>query len=80
MRKWYHVKIFSEMLSYMVPYAGDNLLTAVSVARDCHMIDAQDRAVLLHVSPPSGDESASIHWTTADDLNQPVTPSPQVRL
>ncbi|XP_074653844.1 polyamine-transporting ATPase 13A3-like isoform X2 [Tubulanus polymorphus] len=49
-----------------VMVTGDNMLTAVSVARDCSMIKPDERVVLVQAHPPEGDHTASIEWTDAE--------------
>ena len=48
---------------------GDNMLTALSVARQCHMIGTDEEVVMVDASPPDGVKSASVHWrqVTADN-------------
>lgn len=41
---------------------GDNILTAISVARHCGMIEERDRLVVVNAQPPEGDKPASIRW------------------
>ena len=48
------------------------MLTALSVARDCNMIEKCDRAVLVHVIPPLDEQPAHIQWMYAEDSNQTV--------
>ena len=47
--------------------AGDNILTALSVARECRMIAPADSTLLVDVLPPSDGEEATIRWTYADN-------------
>ena len=46
------------------------MLTALSVARDCGMIEKKDSAVLVHVVPPSGSRNAYIEWTYGNEANK----------
>ena len=45
---------------------GDNILTALSVGRQCGMVGRKDRVILLKAQPPDGDEVAKISWELAD--------------
>ena len=46
--------------------SGDNILTAVSVARECSMIGRKDRVIQVQASPPAGDRAAQIEWICHD--------------
>uniref|UniRef100_A0A8C2Z3D1 ATPase 13A3 n=1 Tax=Cyclopterus lumpus TaxID=8103 RepID=A0A8C2Z3D1_CYCLU len=41
---------------------GDNLLTAISVARDCGMVRAHERVIIADAAPPKDFHPASITW------------------
>uniref|UniRef100_A0A3B4U992 Polyamine-transporting ATPase 13A3 n=1 Tax=Seriola dumerili TaxID=41447 RepID=A0A3B4U992_SERDU len=41
---------------------GDNMLTAISVARDCGMIRAHEKIIIADAVPPKDLQSASITW------------------
>ncbi|XP_042354319.1 polyamine-transporting ATPase 13A3-like isoform X4 [Plectropomus leopardus] len=41
---------------------GDNMLTAVSVARDCGMVRAHERVIIADAAPPKDSHPASITW------------------
>ncbi|CAL8281134.1 unnamed protein product [Lota lota] len=41
---------------------GDNMLTAISVARDCGMICPRDRVIIAEATPPKDLQPASITW------------------
>ena len=45
--------------------SGDNLLTAVSVARECGMIPPEAAAVVVTAHPPSSERPAYLEYTTA---------------
>uniref|UniRef100_A0AAY4A9C8 Cation-transporting ATPase n=1 Tax=Denticeps clupeoides TaxID=299321 RepID=A0AAY4A9C8_9TELE len=45
---------------------GDNMLTAISVARDCGMIDPQERVIIAEAQAPRGGQAAKIYWHYAD--------------
>lgn len=49
---------------------GDNMLTAVSVARDCGMILPQDKVIIAEALPPKDGKVAKIIWHYADSLTQ----------
>lgn len=54
---------------------GDNMLTAVSVARDCGMILPQDKVIIAEALPPKDGKVAKINWHYADSLTQCSHPS-----
>lgn len=41
---------------------GDNILTAVSVARECSIIGRNQRVIQVQASPPTDRTSAKIDW------------------
>ena len=45
---------------------GDNMLTAISVARDCGMIPPQDTVIIADALPPHNGQAAKITWRYAD--------------
>lgn len=49
-----------------VMVTGDNMLTAISVARDCGMIPPQDTVIIAEAVPPHDGHSARINWRYAD--------------
>ncbi|XP_076007323.1 polyamine-transporting ATPase 13A3 isoform X2 [Genypterus blacodes] len=49
-----------------VMVTGDNMLTAISVARDCGMIPPQDTVIIADALPPHDGHSAKISWRYAD--------------
>ncbi|XP_038301283.1 polyamine-transporting ATPase 13A3 isoform X2 [Canis lupus baileyi] len=51
-----------------VMVTGDNMLTAVSVARDCGMILPQDKVIIAEALPPKDGKVAKINWHYADTL------------
>ncbi|XP_073929596.1 polyamine-transporting ATPase 13A3 isoform X4 [Castor canadensis] len=53
-----------------VMVTGDNMLTAVSVARDCGMILPQDKVIIAEALPPKDGKVAKINWHYADSLTQ----------
>ncbi|XP_058412074.1 polyamine-transporting ATPase 13A3 isoform X1 [Diceros bicornis minor] len=53
-----------------VMVTGDNMLTAVSVARDCGMILPQDKVIIAEALPPRDGKVAKINWHYADTLPQ----------
>ncbi|XP_011844369.1 PREDICTED: probable cation-transporting ATPase 13A3 [Mandrillus leucophaeus] len=58
-----------------VMVTGDNMLTAVSVARDCGMILPQDKVIIAEALPPKDGKVAKINWHYADSLTQCGHPS-----
>ncbi|PVD35316.1 hypothetical protein C0Q70_02276 [Pomacea canaliculata] len=52
---------------------GDNMLTALSVARECGMVDRTDKIILVQASPPEGQKTqAEIEFYYADDRTKQV--------
>uniref|UniRef100_A0A3B3XIL2 Polyamine-transporting ATPase 13A3 n=1 Tax=Poecilia mexicana TaxID=48701 RepID=A0A3B3XIL2_9TELE len=51
-----------------VMVTGDNMLTAVSVARDCGMIPPEDTVIIADALPPHDGQAAKITWRYADSL------------
>ncbi|XP_049572859.1 polyamine-transporting ATPase 13A3 isoform X2 [Syngnathus scovelli] len=49
-----------------VMVTGDNMLTAISVARDCGMILPQDTVIISEAIPPHDGQTARITWRCAD--------------
>lgn len=62
-----------------VHFTGDNILTAISVARDCGMILPQDRVIIADALPPRDGQVARINWRYADNPNKHSS-KPEVRL
>ncbi|KAH0624303.1 hypothetical protein JD844_008007 [Phrynosoma platyrhinos] len=51
-----------------VMVTGDNMLTAISVARDCGMIRPQDKVIIADALPPKDGQPARVNWHYADAL------------
>ncbi|XP_061739900.1 polyamine-transporting ATPase 13A3 isoform X2 [Nerophis ophidion] len=49
-----------------VMVTGDNMLTAISVARDCGMIPPQDAVIIAEATAPHDGQTARITWRYAD--------------
>ncbi|XP_030629538.1 probable cation-transporting ATPase 13A3 [Chanos chanos] len=49
-----------------VMVTGDNMLTAVSVARDCGMIGSNERVIIADAVPPKSGHTAKINWHYTD--------------
>uniref|UniRef100_A0A673CL98 Polyamine-transporting ATPase 13A3 n=1 Tax=Sphaeramia orbicularis TaxID=375764 RepID=A0A673CL98_9TELE len=61
-----------------VMVTGDNMLTAISVARDCGMIPPQDTVIIADALPPHGGQAAKITWRYADKPSKTTDePKPQ---
>uniref|UniRef100_A0A670J190 ATPase cation transporting 13A2 n=1 Tax=Podarcis muralis TaxID=64176 RepID=A0A670J190_PODMU len=56
-----------------VMVTGDNMLTAVNVARSCRMVNAKERVLFVHAAPPRGrDEPAALRFVPYEHhLEQP---------
>ncbi|XP_033641842.1 probable cation-transporting ATPase 13A3 isoform X2 [Asterias rubens] len=55
-----HELIAADIRTVMV--TGDNMLTAISVARDCGMVAPMSKVIMVNATPPSGEGPASISW------------------
>ena len=55
------------------------MLTALSVARDCGMIERKDKVILAMVTPPIGTQPPSVEWTYAEDAKRNVTEIQTIR-
>ncbi|KAL7991168.1 hypothetical protein Chor_012823 [Crotalus horridus] len=53
-----------------VMVTGDNMLTAISVARDCGMILPPDKVIVAEALPPKDGHPARIKWHHADALER----------
>ncbi|XP_013910145.1 PREDICTED: probable cation-transporting ATPase 13A2 [Thamnophis sirtalis] len=49
-----------------VMVTGDNMLTAVNVARSCQMLQAQERVVFVNAAPPSRGKAAALTFTPSE--------------
>jgi magnesium-transporting ATPase (P-type) len=47
--------------------SGDNLLTAVSVSRQCGLVPADDQLVFANAHPPEDGQPARISWELSAD-------------
>lgn len=61
---------------YILP--GDNMLTAVSVARNCGMILPQDEVIIAEALPPKDGQVAQIHWLYADNASKHLESATEV--
>ncbi|XP_028284295.1 probable cation-transporting ATPase 13A3 isoform X2 [Parambassis ranga] len=51
---------------------GDNMLTAISVARDCGMVRPYEKVIIADAVPPRDFQPASITWTYTENPAQTV--------
>ncbi|XP_070775193.1 polyamine-transporting ATPase 13A3-like [Enoplosus armatus] len=51
---------------------GDNMLTAISVARDCGMVRAHEKVIIADAVPPKDFHSASITWHYTENPTQAI--------
>ncbi|XP_075376359.1 polyamine-transporting ATPase 13A2 isoform X2 [Mycteria americana] len=49
-----------------VMVTGDNMLTAVNVAKSCRMVEPKGRVIFVNASPPSHDKPAALKFTLAE--------------
>ncbi|XP_024124360.1 probable cation-transporting ATPase 13A3 isoform X2 [Oryzias melastigma] len=49
---------------------GDNMLTGISVARDCGMVHGHERIIIVDAAPPKDSQPASIRWNYTDNPPQ----------
>ncbi|XP_040000025.1 probable cation-transporting ATPase 13A3 [Xiphias gladius] len=59
---------------------GDNMLTAISVARDCGMVRAHEKVIIADAVPPKDFQSASITWHYAENPNQAIKDNQTVEI
>ncbi|KAM7139017.1 polyamine-transporting ATPase 13A2 isoform 3-T3 [Macrochelys suwanniensis] len=50
-----------------VMVTGDNMLTAVNVAKSCRMVELKERVVFVNASPPSHDKPAALKFILSSD-------------
>ncbi|XP_074655919.1 polyamine-transporting ATPase 13A3-like [Tubulanus polymorphus] len=50
-----------------VMVTGDNILTALSVARDCHIVEPGDKVILVNAKPAVQGQPADVEWVYAED-------------
>lgn len=67
-------------LQFCVCLTGDNMLTAISVARDCGMILPPERVIVADALPPKDGQTARITWQYADAFPKRTEPSPALSL
>ncbi|XP_042231973.1 polyamine-transporting ATPase 13A3-like isoform X2 [Homarus americanus] len=60
-----------------VMVTGDNILTAISVARDCCMVGVTDHVYEAKVTPPTCDHPSSLTFEPADSPDMIVHPAAQ---
>lgn len=61
----------------VVSLQGDNMLTAISVARDCGMVRSQEKVVVADATPPKDFNPACITWQHTEE---PALDASQVTL
>ncbi|XP_053546238.1 polyamine-transporting ATPase 13A2 isoform X2 [Bombina bombina] len=49
-----------------VMVTGDNMLTAMNVARSCHMVEPSEKVFFVNVSPPSHHKTATLKFIPAE--------------
>uniref|UniRef100_A0A8C4QPU4 ATPase 13A3 n=1 Tax=Eptatretus burgeri TaxID=7764 RepID=A0A8C4QPU4_EPTBU len=54
---------------FVLLWAGDNILTAISVARNCGMVAACSQVIVVDANFPHNGRPASICWNLADDAS-----------
>ncbi|XP_035488962.2 polyamine-transporting ATPase 13A3 isoform X1 [Scophthalmus maximus] len=59
---------------------GDNMLTAISVARDCGMVRAHERVIIADAVPPKDFQSASITWHYTENPAQTTKDNQSVEI
>lgn len=47
-------------------WSGDNILTAVNVARACGMVLSHEKVIFIHASPPTASSMASLQFHQGD--------------
>ncbi|XP_069753130.1 polyamine-transporting ATPase 13A3 isoform X2 [Narcine bancroftii] len=61
-----------------VMVTGDNILTAISVARDSGMILPQDTVIIAEALPPKDGQAAKIVWIPIDNISRPPCAASEV--
>jgi len=51
---------------------GDNMLTALSVARDCGLVSNNERVAAVHVAAASEGQAVRVHYTDCDNMEVPM--------
>uniref|UniRef100_A0A7M4G2N0 Polyamine-transporting ATPase 13A2 n=1 Tax=Crocodylus porosus TaxID=8502 RepID=A0A7M4G2N0_CROPO len=51
-----------------VMVTGDNMLTAVNVAKSCRMVEPKERMVFVNASPPDRDSPAALKFSLAEQI------------
>jgi len=63
-----------------VMITGDNLLTALNVARKCNLVNKKNKVIFVDAYPPVEEEEqqkqARIEWHLAESFNEPTTIDP----
>uniref|UniRef100_A0A8C4U0M6 Polyamine-transporting ATPase 13A2 n=1 Tax=Falco tinnunculus TaxID=100819 RepID=A0A8C4U0M6_FALTI len=57
-----------------VMVTGDNMLTAMNVAKSCRMVEPKERVVFVNASPPSHDRPATLKFILAEASASPPAP------
>jgi len=65
----------SPLCLFICFYSGDNILTAVSVARQCGLVPAVDKLVFVNAYSPDDGAPARIDWVCRDDSTQLLDPA-----
>ncbi|XP_054716748.1 polyamine-transporting ATPase 13A3-like [Uloborus diversus] len=60
------IKVLQDAKIRCVMVTGDNVMTAMSVARDCHMIPETDRIIAIKGSPPEQGKPAHLYFEYAE--------------
>uniref|UniRef100_A0A674K8L3 Polyamine-transporting ATPase 13A2 n=1 Tax=Terrapene triunguis TaxID=2587831 RepID=A0A674K8L3_9SAUR len=60
-----------------VMVTGDNMLTAMNVAKSCRMVELKERVVFVNASPPSHDKPAALKFILSDDPQGQEQPQQQ---
>lgn len=56
----------------LYPLLGDNMLTAISVARDCGMVRAHEKVIIADAAPPQDFHPARITWRYSENPAQTI--------
>uniref|UniRef100_A0A8C8RU53 Polyamine-transporting ATPase 13A2 n=1 Tax=Pelusios castaneus TaxID=367368 RepID=A0A8C8RU53_9SAUR len=60
-----------------VMVTGDNMLTAVNVAKNCGMVALKEQVVFVNASPPSPDKPAALKFISSEDCQGQEQPEQQ---
>lgn len=64
--------MFTQFIFFFFALSGDNILTAVNVARACGMVLTHDKVIFVHASPPTANSVASLQFHEGDGASATI--------